>query len=121
MHPSYRGALTLYFSSPPTAEQALLAQLVVDRATTLVHRERLTDLVIDATTRARQLADAKTSNREIGVAIGILMGLYKVTRTHAFGVLRAVSQQTHRKLRDIAADFIETGTLETDAEAGTPA
>jgi hypothetical protein len=40
-HPGYRGTLTLHFRSLPTEERAVLAQLVVDRATALVHRERL--------------------------------------------------------------------------------
>lgn len=63
--PGYRGTLTLHFPSPPSAVHAALARLVVDRATALIHRERFTDLVIDATTRAEQLAASSAAHREV--------------------------------------------------------
>jgi hypothetical protein len=119
-HPAYRGALMLQFQAPPGDQHAFLAQLVVERATALVHRERLTDLVDSATTRAANLDVALESNREIGVAIGVLMSQHKLTRQHAFDVLREASQRTHRKLRDVAADVTETGTIELLAERTTP-
>jgi ANTAR domain len=111
-HPGYRGILTLGLHSPATTEQAALAELVVDRATALVHRARLTDLADRATARAVHLEVALASNRDIGVAIGILMSLHKVTRGHAFEALCELSQRTNRKVRDIAVDVIDTGTLE---------
>jgi GAF domain-containing protein len=51
------------------------------------------------------------SNRNIGVAIGVLMSLYKVTQEQAFDLMRMASQATHRKLADIASDVTETGEL----------
>jgi hypothetical protein len=34
-----------------------------------------------------------------------------VTREQAFDLMRIASQRTNRKLRDIAADVLDTGTL----------
>jgi hypothetical protein len=85
--------------------------------------DRLTGLVLStygalAVTSARRLdrivnlERALESNRDIGVGIGVLMGLYRVTREQAFDLLRMTSQARHRKLRDVAKDVADTGTLE---------
>jgi hypothetical protein len=63
----------------------------------------------DAT--AANLQVALTSNRRIGIAIGILMAHHRITDTAAFELLREASQRAHRKLRDIAEDVVLTGTL----------
>jgi transcriptional regulator with GAF, ATPase, and Fis domain len=65
----------------------------------------------DGQERADQLQVALQSNRNIGVAIGILMATYKVTNQQAFDLLRMVSQRTHRKLASIALDVVDTGIL----------
>ena len=44
-------------------------------------------------------------------AIGVLMSVHKVTRQQAFDLLRIASQQTHRKLVDIATEVGDTGSL----------
>jgi hypothetical protein len=61
--------------------------------------------------RITNLEQALASNREIGVAMGILMATQLLTRQQAFDVLRMASQITHRKLRDIALDVTNTGDL----------
>ena len=69
--------------------------------------------VANATARekARNLMTALESSREIGMAIGILMALHKVTQEQAFNILRLASQHTHRKVSDLAGTVVETGTL----------
>jgi hypothetical protein len=62
--------------------------------------------------RITNLERALESNRNIGVAIGVLMGLHRITREEAFDLLRVASQGRHRKLVDIAHDVAETGTLD---------
>jgi hypothetical protein len=57
------------------------------------------------------LERAVESNREIGVAIGILMARELHTQDEAFDRLRAASQHLHRKLRDVADEVKQTGTL----------
>lgn len=61
--------------------------------------------------RARHLEVALHSNREIGIAIGVLMSLHKVTRDQAFNLLRLASQGTQRKLAVLAVEVAETGAL----------
>jgi transcriptional regulator with GAF, ATPase, and Fis domain len=61
--------------------------------------------------RAEQLADALESNREIAVAMGVLMGRAGVSRDEAFTMLRRASQHLHRKLREVAAEVADTGEL----------
>lgn len=60
---------------------------------------------------ATNLRAALTSNREIGVAMGILMQQHRLTREQAFDVLRAASQDSNRKLADVAMEVADTGVL----------
>jgi ANTAR domain/GAF domain len=64
-----------------------------------------------ATNRATNLMKALQSNREIGVAMGILMHQHRFTRQEAFDVLKVASQNSNRKLSDIAAEVADTGVL----------
>ncbi|UQX87340.1 GAF and ANTAR domain-containing protein [Jatrophihabitans telluris] len=57
------------------------------------------------------LQTALDTNREIGAAVGILMAYRRTSRDEAFTMLRTASQNLHRKLRDVAADVVETGAL----------
>jgi AmiR/NasT family two-component response regulator len=50
-------------------------------------------------------------NRQIGMAIGVLMAHHKITEDDAFALLRVASQALHRKLPDIAAEVTERGIL----------
>jgi hypothetical protein len=68
--------------------------------------------------RADGLALSQQSNRTIGVAIGILMTRLLVTRDQAFDLLRVSSQHTNRKLRDVAQDVIDSGSLEVPSRSG---
>ena len=58
------------------------------------------------TAEVSQLRSALDSNRRIGMAMGIVMNQRRVDEMHAFDVLRRISQNTNRKLRDIAEDVI---------------
>ena len=64
-----------------------------------------------ANDRARNLSRALQSNREIGVAVGVLMNAHRLSRAQAFDVLRAASQDSNRKLTDVALEVVDTGTL----------
>ncbi len=64
-----------------------------------------------ANDRVRNLKLALESNREIGVAIGVLMHEHRLSQAQAFDVLRAASQDSNRKLADIALEVVDTGTL----------
>ena len=64
-----------------------------------------------ANLKAANLEVALDSSRQIGAAMGILMGRKLMTQEQAFLALRAASQHLHRKLRDIADDVLRTGEL----------
>ena len=61
--------------------------------------------------QANHLTRALETNREIGVAMGILMAGNKLTQQQAFDRLRTASQNLNRKLHAIAADVAATGEL----------
>ena len=62
--------------------------------------------------RADNLERALASNRDIGTAVGVLIAQHKLTRDQAFDLLRIASQNTNRKLRDVALDVIDTGEID---------
>jgi len=62
--------------------------------------------------RANNLERALSSNRDIGTAIGVLMSQHKLTREQSFDLLRIASQNTNRKLHDVALDVIDTGAVD---------
>jgi AmiR/NasT family two-component response regulator len=46
------------------------------------------------------------------MAMGILMGTHKITQEQAFTLLRIVSQNTNRRVADIATDVVDAGVLD---------
>lgn len=71
----------------------------------------------------RELRRAIDSNRDIGVAMGLLMARLTITRDHAFDLLRIASQRSNRKLVAVAAEVIATGFIDLpfDLPASPPA
>lgn len=68
--------------------------------------------LVAAHTQIGNLKIALESSREIGAAIGILMNRCQVSYQQGFDILREASQRTHRKLREVAADLVYTGSLD---------
>jgi transcriptional regulator with GAF, ATPase, and Fis domain len=99
-------ALSLYADHSDAFDDAAVAMatLLASRAAGLV-------LLSEVEERTQNLRTALQSNRQIGMAMGILMAHHKITEQAAFALLRAASQNLHRKLRDIAIDVTQTGTL----------
>lgn len=58
-----------------------------------------------------QLNEAVATRQGIGEAMGVLMHRYKISRGPAFDMLKTSSQSRNVKLRDIAAEVVETGDL----------
>ena len=48
------------------------------------------------------------------------MHRYQLTRTQAFDVLRAASQDSNRRLSDIASEVVDTGTLSISGWSAKP-
>ena len=99
------GALSVYVTGAgPGADRALLTAVAGHAA-----------LALDAVRRTANLAVALESRDVIGQAKGVLMERYRITADTAFGILVRASQDTHRKVREVAALVTETGIApETD-------
>jgi len=73
---------------------------------------QLRDVAIGvAETTVGQLRQALQTNRTIGTAAGIVMARYELDPQQAFQVLVRTSQQNNRKLHEIAAEVVRTGSL----------
>jgi signal transduction histidine kinase/DNA-binding response OmpR family regulator len=73
---------------------------------------QLRDLALgEFETTVGQLRQALQTNRTIGTAVGIVMTQYELDPQRAFQVLVRTSQQSNRKLNDIAAEVVRTGSL----------
>ncbi len=59
--------------------------------------------------QVEELQTALCTSRMIGQAIGIIMTRRFVTQDEAFTLLRRASNNTNRKLREIAEDIVATG------------
>jgi GAF domain-containing protein len=101
------GGLNLYSSKPDAFDDDSIRMLSL-----YATHAAIAYALVDGQQRANQLETALRSNRDIGMAMGVLMALHKVTKEEAFDLLRIASQRGHRKLASVALDVIETGTLE---------
>ena len=80
-----------------------------------VDREIIAQLEAEGVIDRRKIANlevALITCRRIGAAMGILMARNQWTDEQAFAALRTLSQNTHRKMRDIAEDVVLTGGLD---------
>jgi len=79
---------------------------------------RLTELrteLDDARDRIVHLELALQTNRQIALALGILMARRGLTLDDAFDLLRRMSQRTQRPVRELADDVVYTGDLPGEA------
>lgn len=105
--PERIAALNLYSTRPDAFDET--AEII---GTVLAAHSASALLAAAARDRAVHLQRALASNRRIGVAVGVLMSSHKITDADAFALLRIASQNSNRKLVDVAEDVIETGQLE---------
>lgn len=96
-----------HFTDEVSHRVALLAQSVGALLSLLRSRDELGHAHI-----------ALRTSRQISQALGILMATHKITSEQAFDRLRAVSQDSHVKLRDVAGEVSLTGRLPSLAELG---
>jgi GAF domain-containing protein len=106
LHETDLGTLALFADTPRFFNDAMqdIAAVYADHASLAlalaVEHDRITNL-----------ERALDSNRNVAMAMGVLMAQNKITSQHAFDLLRGASQHSHRKLRDLALDVIDTGQL----------
>lgn len=103
---SDRAGLNLYSERPFafSAADLPMAAIFASYASLLMMNRLHQDQVM-------QLERALESNREIGVAMGILMAQQRWSQTEAFDRLVTSSQHLNRRLRDIAAEVARTRQL----------
>lgn len=101
-----RGALNLYATTPHafTDLDVAVGAVLSSFASVALRAAAYQD-------RSAHLSQALQSNRQIGMAIGVLMGRDLLTEEQAFARLREASQHLNRKLRDIAAEVTRTGVV----------
>ena len=102
------GVLVCYADKPHefTMERLALASIFAVHASIGLHDAGRSD-------QAANLSKALESNRRIGMAIGVLVALYKVTEQQGFDLMRIASQRTHVKLHEVADQVILTGAAPT--------
>ncbi len=104
-----RTALNFYSGRPRAYDRQAIAAAALFAA-----HARVLLMHADSSEKATQLDHAVISNRQIGIAVGILMQLHKITDDEAFALLRTTSQHLNRKLSLVAEDVTRTGTLPQD-------
>jgi AmiR/NasT family two-component response regulator len=62
------------------------------------------------------MEEALKSSRTVGAAIGILMASRGLSESEAFAILRKASQDSNRKIRELAAELVASNT-DTDTDA----
>ena len=105
-HSETTAALNIYSEQPDAFDETS-----VNTGLVLATHASLLITAMLARDRADHLARALKSNREIGVAMGILMQRHRLTREQAFDILCIASQDANRKLADIATEVADTGIL----------
>lgn len=100
------GALNFYAGTPGRfgAEDIGVGQLLAQHAAIAVANTR----------RDVDLWQAIDARRVVGTASGILMERFRLTEDQAFAVLRRYSQNSNRKLHEIAQQLIDTRELPPD-------
>jgi AmiR/NasT family two-component response regulator len=83
-----------------------------DRVRAAEEISRLEETLATAEKGLEDLQTAVQSNRRIGMAIGILMALRKISEEDAFDALRRASSVRNVKLRFLAEEVIRTGTID---------
>ncbi|MFE9017135.1 ANTAR domain-containing protein [Streptomyces sp. NPDC007808] len=97
------GALNLYSRKPGafTADSELAGWLLASHAAVAFSSAR----------SHAQMEQAVATRHLIGEAMGILMGSHRLTEEQAFDVLRRYSQENNVKLREVARQVCERGSL----------
>jgi len=98
-----RAVLSLYSDMPDAfdADDLAVAHILARHASVAIARAR----------QEASLAQAIDARKLVGQAMGILMERYDLDGDRAFEVLKRYSQQTNRKLRDVAQELIDTRRL----------
>ena len=87
----------------------------------MIDRDMIAELQRDGLLRQQhvaQMEEALRSSRTVGAAIGLIMGTRHVSDAEAFEILKAASQNSNRKLRDLAAELVASADAMGPSENG---
>lgn len=106
MQADVSGALNIYGSKPDAFDdtQIALGNTFAGFAAVALANANLHDTT---TALARQMRDAMEGRAVIEQAKGIIMGERRCTAEEAFAILARLSQDTNRRLRDVAAAMVD--------------
>jgi hypothetical protein len=107
-HAGYHAIVSMRFGFPDHSHP-FIARLLVERAIANVEQARLAEIAARHKDEAVHLAIALSTNRDIGVAVGIVMTNHALNRDEAFALLSRASQTTNRKLHEIALEVVRVG------------
>jgi len=105
IHDQVIGALNVYAAKPEAfdADAIILGQTFAGYAAVALANAHLFDAQASL---AQQMQAAMQSRAVIEQAKGILMGSRRCTADQAFAILNKISQDTNRKLRDVATTLV---------------
>jgi transcriptional regulator with GAF, ATPase, and Fis domain len=111
IHDKVTGALNIYAIKPDAfdTDAVILGQTFAGYAAVALSNAHLYDA---QATLAQQMQAAMQSRAVIEQAKGIIMGSRRCTADEAFSILTRISQDTNRKLRDVAAGLVASATPE---------
>jgi len=100
------GSLNLYSTSPEAFDQwgQSIGLLLASNGALVIANGR-------ARQHRQHLQAALATNREIGVAIGIVMATHRLNREDALALLRIASHHGSRKLAELAGEVVRTARL----------
>jgi GAF domain-containing protein len=109
IHEQVTGALNVYATKPEAfdSDAVVLGQTFAGYAAVALANAHLYDT---QATLAQQMQAAMQSRAVIEQAKGIIMGSRRCTADEAFAILTRLSQDTNRKLRDVAAAVVASVT-----------
>jgi GAF domain-containing protein len=114
IHEQVTGALNVYATKPEAfdSDAIILGQTFAGYAAVALANAHLYDT---QATLAQQMQAAMQSRAVIEQAKGIIMGSRRCTAGDAFAILTKISQDTNRKLRDVAAAVVASATQDNQS------
>jgi GAF domain-containing protein len=111
IHEGVTGALNVYATKPEAfdSDAIIVGQTFAGYAAVALANAHLYDT---QATLAQQMQAAMQSRAIIEQAKGIIMGSRRCTADQAFAILTKISQDTNRKLRDVAAALVASAAQE---------
>jgi GAF domain-containing protein len=118
IHDQVTGALNVYATKPDAfdSDEIILGQTFAGYAAVALANTHLYEAQASL---AQQMQAAMQSRAVIEQANGIIMGSRNCTADQAFAILTRLSQETQRKLHDVAAALVASATSDRQPGAGS--